>query len=134
MIVFDSPPREPDEKEIFIDDIDKLVLRCYPNHEGQHPIFEKFGFRTGGLCDNWQRTKDWKQLPEIEKWKYVALCSLYWENMYEYWLDKERYEVYKNHLRESAKKKPEFKITLKELEAKETRNLLNGTKKSNINN
>lgn len=125
MIIFDDPPREPDEKEIFIDDVDRLVLRCYPDHEGQHPIFEKFGMRTGGMYDTWLYTKDWRQLPEIEKWKYVALCSLYWESMYEYRYNQREYAEYKNHLWEMKEKHPELSTeilkTLKYLQKKEQR-------------
>ena len=84
MRYFSLPPTPPNEKEIFIDDVDKLVMQTYPDHEGQHPLFKKFGTRTGGFTDAWVRTQDWQNLPEVEKWKYVALCSLYWQEVYQY--------------------------------------------------
>ena len=94
MKIFNSPPTPPKEENIFIDDVDKLVMQVYPEHEGQHPLFKKFGTRTGGICDIWDRTSNWKNLSELEKWKYVALCSLYWEKMYAYWYEKKEYEEY----------------------------------------
>lgn len=98
MIISSSPPIPPKEEDIFIDDVDKLVIQVYPNHEGQHALFKKFGARTGGICDTWYRTSDWKNLSELEKWKYVALCSLYWEKMYSYWYEKEEYEKYLKYI------------------------------------
>ena len=92
MKFFTQAPIKPEDKDIFIDDVDQLVLQVFPDHEGQHPLFEKFGTRTGGFCDTWERTKDWKNLTETEKWKYVALCSLYWERQYQYWLDCKEYK------------------------------------------
>ena len=81
MRVFNKVPKRPIEKEIFEKDINTLVKENYPLHEGQHPLFELFGTRTGGFCDTWLYTKDWQNLPEIDKWKYVALCALYWQKM-----------------------------------------------------
>ena len=83
MRFFDHVPTEPKDEDIFIDDVDKLVLQVYPDYEGQHPLFKKFGTRL--------RTDNWKNLSELEKWKYVALCSLYWEKTYKYWLERKEY-------------------------------------------
>ena len=101
--IFTNPPEAPNEKEIFIDDVDKLVEQVCPFHEGQHPLFKKFGVRISGICDFWERTKNWKELSELEKWKYVALCSLYWEKMYQYWDDKKEYELYITKLKGEKK-------------------------------
>lgn len=94
MRYFNKPPVRPNDKDIFIDDVDALVLQMYPEHEGQHPLFQKFGTRTGGICDYWLRTNDWKNLTETEKWKYVALCALYWERQYKYWNECKEYEEF----------------------------------------
>ena len=74
----------------FLECVEKVV-ESYPDDEGQHPLFKKFDVRTGGLYDTWIYTKDWNQLSETEKWKYVALCALSWKKQYEYWLEKEEY-------------------------------------------
>ena len=94
MRFFNKAPARPKEEDIFIDDVDRLVLQTYPEHEGQHPLFKKFGTRTGGICDTWSRTNDWKNLTETEKWKYVALCALYWEHQYQYWNECREYEEF----------------------------------------
>ena len=112
-------PERPKEEEIFLDDIDTLVEKVYPSHEGQMPLFKKFGTRTGGICDCWLYTKDWKELPEIEKWKYVAYCALYWEAQYEYWFEQERFKNKKIQVKEWAEKNPEFLKTLEVMEASE---------------
>ena len=91
MRIFNEEPKPPKDEDIFIDDVNVLVKKSYPDHEGQHPLFKKFGTRTGGFFDTWIYTKDWDQLSETEKWKYVALCALYWEKQYKYWLEKEEY-------------------------------------------
>lgn len=75
--VFFEPPQKPNESKIFIDDVNELVKISFPDHEGQHPLFKKFGVRSGGICDTWIRTNNWENLSDCEKWKYVALCSLY---------------------------------------------------------
>jgi hypothetical protein len=98
MQIFSKPPQRPNEDEIFNKTVDELVEESYPDHEGQHPLFKKFGVRTGGICDTWLYTKDWQDLPEIDKWKYIALCALYWEKQYEYWYEKKEYQEYLNHL------------------------------------
>lgn len=102
MRIFDKPPRYPREAEILDKTVDELVLKSYPNFEGQHPIFRKFGVRTGGTNDTWLYTEDWQTLSEVEKWKYVALCALWWENMYRYWSEKEEFNQYLEYLREQG--------------------------------
>lgn len=75
---FESPPKPFHERHIFNKTIDEFVKRSFPNCEGQHPLFQKFGVRTGGICDCWHFISGWESFPEIEKWKYVALCQKYW--------------------------------------------------------
>lgn len=99
MRFFTQAPVKPNDEDIFIDDVDKLVLQVYPDYEGQHPLFKKFGIRTGGICDTWLRTDDWKDLSETEKWKYVALCSLYWEKTYEYWFECKEYNEFLTYIK-----------------------------------
>lgn len=95
MKILNKEPQPPKDEDIFIDDVDVLVKKSYPDNEEQHPLFKKFGVRTGGFIDTWIYTKDWNQLSETEKWKYVALCALYWKKQYEYWLEKEEYDKIK---------------------------------------
>lgn len=122
MHYFKQPPIEPKKEDIFIDDVDLLVQNSFPEYEGQHPLFKKFGTRTGGIYDTWLYTENWKQLEEIDKWKYVALCALYWEKQYEYWYEQEQYKQYKIKLKEWSNKNPDFLKTLQELEEKEKAN------------
>lgn len=119
MDYFSQPPIAPKDEDIFIDDVDFLVKKSYPYHEGQHPLFKKFGVRTGGICDTWLYTKNWEQLEEVDKWKYVALCALYWEKQYMYWYEQEKYKQYKKQLKEWSNKNPAFLTTLHKLEQKE---------------
>lgn len=100
MRFFNHAPIKPKDEDIFIDNVDKLVLQVYPEYEDQHPLFKKFGTRTGGVCDTWLRTNNWKDLSELEKWKYVALCSLYWEKTYEYWLECKEYNEFLTYKKE----------------------------------
>ena len=118
-MIFKYPPKQKPDNEIFIDNVDFLVEQIYPSYEGQHPIFPLFGTRTGGIADIWLRTKNWKDLPDFLKWKYVALCERYWRYFYEYLNEKTEYEKYKESLKEWSKKNPDFLITLEYLERKE---------------
>lgn len=119
MTCFTHPPVKPKDEDIFIDDVNLLVQMSYPDYEGQHPLFKKFGTRTGGINDTWLYTKDWEQLDEVDKWKYVALCALYWQKQYAYWCDKKDYQHYKELLKEWGKNNPAFLETLKQLEEEE---------------
>lgn len=74
---------EKDIKKIFTANVDDLVEMCYPHSEYQCELFKLFGTRTGGISDNWIFTKNWKEYPEELKWRYIALCSLYWQLDYE---------------------------------------------------
>lgn len=120
MKIFDTPPVPPKDKDIF-KDVNTLVKKSYPEYENQHPLFKKFGTRTGGMCDTWIFKKGWESLPEVDKWKYVAYCALYWQKQYEYWLDKIEYENYLNYLLETAKTHPEFMETYNLLKEKENK-------------
>lgn len=122
MHYFNQPPIKPKDEDIFIDDVNLLVKKSYPNYENQHPLFKKFGVRAGGICDTWLYTKNWEQLEEIDKWKYVALCALYWKEQYKYWNEQEEYEQYKNYLKEQSNRNPAFLTTLHKLEEKENMN------------
>ena len=84
-----SSSEEPKDSEIFVDDVDELVLQCSPGHEGQHELLKKFGVRTGGYYDGWWFNDKWRSLPDEDKWRYVAYCSLYWYRWYKYWFYKE---------------------------------------------
>lgn len=125
MHIFTQPPKMPNDKDIFIDDVDKLVEQVYPNSENQHPLFKKVGFRINGIGDHWIYTKDWKQLNDTEKWKYVALCSLYQKRWLQYWIDRDDYEKYKEELNELGKENPHFLNILYELESQENKEEIN---------
>lgn len=119
MYYFNHPPVVPKDEDIFIDDVNLLVKTSSPSYEGQHPLFKKFGTRTGGIYDTWLYTENWEQLDEVEKWKYVALCALYWEKQYEYRYEQEGYKQYKSQLKEWSIKNPAFLDTLQKLEEEE---------------
>lgn len=98
MRIFSKPPEKPKDKFFNMtanEIIEKQVI--FPLHEGQHPLFKKFGVRTGGICDQWLLNENWRQFSEAEKWKYIALCALYWENQYKYWREQKEYEEYLNY-------------------------------------
>ena len=118
MKIFSSPPILPKDKDIF-KDVNTLVKKSFPDHEGQHPLFKKFGTRTGGICDTWLFKKGWESLPEVDKWKYIAYCALYWKEQYKYWLEREEYKEYLSYLLEISKTKPEFIETYNSLKEKE---------------
>lgn len=97
MRIFNKPPHKPsDHPDFFNMTANEIIEKelVYPDYEGQHPLFEKFGVRTGGICDVWVQIEEWKSLPEKDKWKYIALCALYWEQQYKYWLEKAEYREY----------------------------------------
>lgn len=127
MQIFSKAPRHPDEDEIFNKTVDELVEESYPDHEGQHPLFKKFGVRTGGIYDTWLYTKDWQDLPEVDKWKYIALCALYWEKQYAYWLDKKEFNQYLEHLKKHGfTEQYEYLIQSKEEEEQRFINKIRG--------
>lgn len=122
MYCFDKPPIE---RKLDFDniDIDELVYEATAPFEGYgREPFESFGSYYFGIADGFDLRADYKNMSELEKWKYVALCNTYWLYFYE-WLDnKKEYKEYKEHLKEWAKKNPDFLITLEELEKQEESN------------
>lgn len=123
MYVFDEPPVE---KKLDFDnvDVDKLVYEAIAPFEGcgREP-FESFGdFYFSNLSEGFNLRTDYKDMSELEKWKYIALCNTYWMYFYEWCYKKKHYEEYKVQLKEWAKKNPDFLITLKELEKQEGSN------------
>lgn len=65
------------------DDVDSLVEQICPPEQKLDSFFKKFGTNAGGLSDCWHYSNNWKELSEIEKWKYVALCERYWRIYYQ---------------------------------------------------
>ena len=122
MYVFSKPPVE---KKLDFDNIDvnKLVKEATPPLEGcgREP-FESFGSYHFGIADGFNLRADYKDMDELEKWKYIALCNTYWMYFYEWLNEKKHYEEYKIQLKEWAKKNPDFLITLEELEKQERSN------------
>lgn len=98
MTIFSEPPKKP-KNEFFNMNANEIIQKqiIYPFHEGQHPLFKKFGVRTGGMLDQWLLNKGWEHFSETEKWKYIALCALYWEYQYRYWYQQKEYEEYLNY-------------------------------------
>lgn len=90
------------EEIIFHKTVDELVEISFPHYEGQHPLFQKFGVRTSGICDCWQFISGWKNFPEIEKWKYIALCAIYWREFNKWKKDWEDYDIYLDFLEEKG--------------------------------
>lgn len=119
MYVFSKPPVE---KKLDFDNIDvnKLVKEATPPLEGcgREP-FESFGYYYFGIADGFNLRADYKDMDELEKWKYIALCNTYWLYSYQWYNEKKHYEEYKVQLKEWAKKNPDFSITLEELEKQE---------------
>ena len=104
MRVFYEPPKMPYTNDpIFTMTPDEIIEKenIYPEHEGQHPIFSNFGTRTGGICDTWLWTEDWKNLPEKEKWQYIALCTLYWWKKNKYYREHDEYLIFLDWLKEN---------------------------------
>ena len=92
-IFFEKPElrTEKEKLEVLNKDINTLVKESYPYHEHQHPIFKKFGF----FLERWFFNKGWEtSTTETEKWKYVALCSLYWLMCYQDWYEEEQYRSF----------------------------------------
>ena len=122
MYVFSKPPVE---KKLDFDNIDvnKLVKEATPPLEGcRREPFESFGNYYFGIADGFNLRADYKDMNELEKWKYIALCNTYWMYFYEWLNEKKHYEEYKVQLKEWAKKNPDFLITLEELEKQERSN------------
>lgn len=92
--------KEENKEIVFYKSVDELVKMSYPSYEGQHPLFQKFGVRTGGICDYWQFISGWETFPEIEKWEYVALCAIYWNEFITCKEDWEDYDIYLEFLKE----------------------------------
>lgn len=123
MFIFSKPPVE---KKLNFDniDVDELVKETTPPLEGcRREPFESFGnFYFSSQSEGYHLRADYKNMSELEKWKYIALCNTYWMYFYEWCYKKKHYEEYKVQLKEWAKKNPDFLITLKELEKQEGSN------------
>lgn len=122
MYIFSKPPFE---KKLDFDNIDvnELVKEATPPFEGcRREPFESFGKYYFEVADGFNLRADYKDMDELEKWKYIALCNTYWMYFYEWCYEKKHYEEYKAQLKEWAKKNPDFLITLKELEKQEGSN------------
>lgn len=62
---------------------------------GGEQIFDvigKYGYTFCGICDGFNWTSKLKEVTELDAWKMIALCSIYWENHYKEWLEQERLE------------------------------------------
>ena len=99
-----KPPVEPDNK-FFKMSANQIIEtgEIYPLHEGQHPLFKRFGTRTAGVCEQWVMDRNWRAQSDTDKWKYIALCSLYWLKQYQYWSDQRQYQNYLNYMKELNK-------------------------------
>ena len=52
MGIYKEPSEHPDFFDMTADEIIEKEI-TYPDYEGQHPLFQHFGVRTGGICDVW---------------------------------------------------------------------------------
>ena len=101
MRIFDKPPvrKKIDFKNI---DVDKLVKETTAPLEGcGHEPFEKMGkyfFFSSG--EGFNLRADYKEMDEVDKWKFVALCNTYWLYFYEELWDEKEYKEYKVQLKE----------------------------------
>lgn len=98
MGIYKEPSEHPDFFDMTADEIIEKEI-TYPDYEGQHPLFQHFGVRTGGICDVWLQSDEWRELPEVDKWKYIALCALYWEQRYRYWCEKAEHRAQEAELK-----------------------------------
>lgn len=89
-----------DKEMVFHKTLDKLVQESHPNNEKDHPIFEKFGMRTKDELRIWKFNNNWKNFSEIEKWKYIALCAIYWNEFIKWLKDYNDYDIYLDYLKE----------------------------------
>jgi hypothetical protein len=68
---------KPDEDFLQHIDLDELIERIAPDCEYYHPLYSKFITMVCQDCGSWWEMVDgWKELPECDKWKYVALIYL----------------------------------------------------------
>ena len=55
-------------------------------------VIGKYGYTICGICDGFKWTDKLKEITELDAWKIIALCSIYWENSYKESLKRERLE------------------------------------------
>lgn len=122
MYLFSKPPvyKEFDVKN---PDIDKLTEEACPPFDMAYTgsIADNFGYFYFGIGDGFRYSPK-ENIDNETKWKYVALCALYWLNFYKNCFDKSKYKEYKDFLKRESIKHPEYINTLKYLEELEGKN------------
>ena len=78
-------------------------------------IADNFGYFYFGIGDGFEYSPK-ENIDDETKWKYVALCALYWQTFYENLYDEYQYKKYKEYLKEMSAKNPDFLNTLRHLE------------------
>ena len=116
MIIFSKPPVY-EKFDVKNPDLDKLVKQACPPFDMAYPgsIADNFGFFYFGIGDGFRYSPK-ENVNNETKWKYVALCALYWMTFYENLYHESEYKKYKQYLKEVSEKNPEFLNTLKHLE------------------
>ncbi len=122
MTVFSEPPKRQnmDFNNLNVNDLvekSTAPLECSSNN--MKSLFDKFGYFYFGIGDGFVLEDYYKDATELEKWKFIAICSTYWLYFYEYLHDKEEYKQYKKKLLEWAEINPVFKNTYNYLLEKE---------------
>ena len=56
--------------------------------------------RTKDELRIWKFNNNWKNFSEIEKWKYIALCAIYWNEFIKWLKDYNDYDIYLDYLKE----------------------------------
>lgn len=52
-------------------------------------VIYKYGYTICGIYDGFEWKNNLKEITELDAWKIIALCSIYWEKLYKEWLEKE---------------------------------------------
>lgn len=122
MIIFSKPPIY-NKFDVKNPDLDKLVKEACPPFDMAYKgsIADNFGYFYFGIGDGFKYSPK-ENIDDETKWKYVALCALYWQTFYENLYDECQYKKYKEYLKEMSAKNPDFLNTLKHLEELEGKN------------
>ena len=111
MMVFNKPPIY-ERFDVKNPNLEELVENACPPFDMAYSgsIADNFGYFYFGIADGFTYSPK-ENVDDETKWKYVALCALYWMTFYEHLCDEFEYKEYKKHLKDHG-----FLKTLKRLE------------------